>query len=86
MQNEEIKFCDLVLKRAKRMVIAITGPKPTERMLIHLGDGKGHNSIRAMERLDEVQDTLLPHPAYSLDISSSDFSSFSRGKEAMRGQ
>jgi hypothetical protein len=86
MQDEETILYDIVLKRAKRAVISITGKSGIERMLIHPGDRKGHNSTRSMERLDEFQDTLLPYPPYSLDISSSDFFSFGRGKDAMRGQ
>jgi hypothetical protein len=86
MQDEEEILYDTVLKRAKRAVIAITGKSGIQGKLIHLGNRKGHNSTRTMERLDEFQVTLLPHPPYSLDISSSDFSSFRRGKDAMRGQ
>jgi hypothetical protein len=77
MQHEETILYDIVLKRAKCMLIAITGKSGIERMLIHLGDRKGHNSTRTKKRLDEFQVTLLPHPPHSLDISSSDFSSFS---------
>jgi hypothetical protein len=86
MQDEETILYDIVLKRAKRAVTAITGNSGIERMLIHPGDRKGHNSTRTLERLDEFQDTLLPYPPYSLDISSSDFSSLGRGKDATRGQ
>jgi hypothetical protein len=86
MHDEEAILYHIVLKRPKRAVIAITGKTGIERMLIHLADRKGHNSTRTTERLDEFQVTLLPHPPYSLDISSSDFSSLSRGKNAMRGQ
>jgi hypothetical protein len=86
MQDEEAILSDIVLKRAKCVVIAITGKSGIERMVIHLGDRKGHNSTRTMERLDAFQVTLLPHPRYSLAISFCDFSSFSRGKDAMRGQ
>jgi hypothetical protein len=43
MQDEEPICCDIVLKRAKRVVIAITGKSGIESMLIHLGDRKGHN-------------------------------------------
>jgi hypothetical protein len=70
MQNREAIFCDSVLKRAKRAVIAITGKSGIERMLIHLGDRKDHDSTTTMERLDEFQVTLLHHPPYSLNISS----------------
>jgi hypothetical protein len=86
MQDEEAIIYDIVLKRTKRAVIAITGKSGIERMLIHPGDRKGHNSTRAMESLDEFQVTLWAYPPYSLDISSFDFSSFSRSKNAMRGQ
>jgi hypothetical protein len=86
LQDEEAILYDIVLERAKRAVIVITGKSGIERMLIHLGDRKGHDSTGTMERLDEFQVTLLPHPPYSLDISSCDFFSFSRGKDAMRGQ
>jgi hypothetical protein len=86
MQDEEAILFDIVLKSAKRAVIAITGKSGIERMLIHLGDRKGHDSTRTMERLDEFQVTPLRHPPYSLDISSCDFSSFGRGKDTMRGQ
>jgi hypothetical protein len=53
MQNEEAILYDIVLKRDKRAVIAITGKSGIERMLIHPGDRKGHNSTRTMERLEE---------------------------------
>jgi hypothetical protein len=86
MQDEEAILYDIVLQRVKRGVVSITGKSGIERMLIHFGDRKGHNSTRTMERLDEFQVTVLPHPLYSLDISSSDFFSVSRGKDAMRGQ
>jgi hypothetical protein len=86
MQDLEAILSDIVLKRTKRAVIAMTGKSGIERMLVHPGDRKGHNSIRAMESLDEFQVTLLPDPPYSLEISSSDFSSFGRRKDAMRGQ
>jgi endonuclease IV len=86
MQDEEAILYDIVLKRAKRAVIAITGKSGIERMLIHLDDRKGHNSARTMERLDEFQVTVSAHPPYFLDISSSDFFSFSRSKDAMRGR
>jgi hypothetical protein len=86
MQDEWSILCDIVLKRAKRVVITITGESGTERMSIHRGDRKGHNSTTTMERTDEFQVRLLPHPSYSLDISSSDFSSFSQSKGAMQGQ
>jgi hypothetical protein len=86
MQDEEAILYDIVLKRTKCAVITITGKSGIEQMVIHLGDWKGHNSTRIMERLDEFQVTLWPHPPYSLGISSSDFSSFSRGKNSMRGQ
>jgi hypothetical protein len=85
MQAEEVILYDIVLKRAKRGVIAITGKNGIERMSTHLDDRTGHNSTRIMERLDQFQVTLLLHPLCSLDISSSEFSSFSRGKDAMRG-
>jgi hypothetical protein len=65
MQDEEEILCDIVLKRAKRAVIAITGKSGTERMLIHLGDRKGHNSITTIERLHEFQVTLLRDPPYT---------------------
>jgi hypothetical protein len=78
MQDEEAVLYDIVLKRVKRAVMAITGKSEIERLLIHPGDGKDHNSTTTMERLDEFQVTLLPHPPCSLDISSCDFSSFSR--------
>jgi hypothetical protein len=55
-------------------------------MLIQLDDRKGHNSGTTMERLEEFQDRLLPHPSYSLDFPSSNFSFFCRSKDAMRGQ
>jgi hypothetical protein len=67
-------------------VIAITGNSGIERMLIDLGDRKGLNSTTTMERLDEFQVTLLPHPSYSFGISSCEFFSFGRSKDAMRGQ
>jgi hypothetical protein len=86
MQDEEAILYDIVLKRTKRSVITITGKSGIERMLIHPGDRKGHNSTRAMESLDEFQVTLLHYPAYSLDISSCDFSFFGWSKDAMRGQ
>jgi hypothetical protein len=86
MQDEEVILCDIVLKRYKRAVIAMTGKSGIEHMLIHLGDWKGDNSITTMERLDEFQVTLLSHPPYSLNTSSCDFFSFGRSKEAMRGQ
>jgi hypothetical protein len=86
MHNEEAILYDIVLKRAKRAVIAITRKSGIERILIDLGDRKDHNSTRTMERLDEFQVILLPHPPYSLDISSCDFFSVSRGKDAMRGR
>jgi hypothetical protein len=86
MQDEEVILYDIVLKRAKRDVIAITRKSGIERMLIHRGDRRGHNSTTTMEKLDEFQVTLLPHPPYSLDISSCDFSSFGRNMDAMRGQ
>jgi hypothetical protein len=86
MRDGKAILYDVVLKRVKRAVIAITGKSGIERMLIHLGDRKGHDSARTMQRLDEFQVTQLPHPSYSIDISSSDFSSFSRAKDAMRGQ
>jgi hypothetical protein len=86
MQDEEAILYDIVLKRTKRAIIAITGKSGIERMLMHPGDRKGHNSTRAMESLDEFQVTLWPYPPYSLDISSSDFSSFGWSKDTMRGQ
>jgi hypothetical protein len=86
MQDEETILYDIVLKRGKRTIISITRNSEIERMLIHPGDRKGRNSARTMERLDEFQDTLLPYPPYSLDISSSDFSSFGLSKDAMRDQ
>jgi hypothetical protein len=86
MQDEEVILYNIVLKRTKRAVIAITGKSGIERMLIHPGDRKGHNSTRAMKSLDEFQVTLLPYPPYSLDISSSAFSSFGWSKDATRGQ
>jgi hypothetical protein len=86
MQDEETILYDIVLKRAERVVISITGKSGIEGMLIHPGDRKGQNATRTMERLDEFQDTLLPYSSYSLDISSSDVSSFGRGKDAMRSQ
>jgi hypothetical protein len=86
MQDEKAMRYDIVLKGAKRTMIPITGKSEIERRLIQLGDLKGQNSTTTMERLDEFQATLLPHPPYSLDISSSDFSSFSWGKNAMGGQ
>jgi hypothetical protein len=43
MQDEETTLDDIVLKRAKRAVIAITGKSGIERMSIRLGDRKGHN-------------------------------------------
>jgi hypothetical protein len=86
MQDEETILYDIVLQRAKHTVIAITGKSGIERMLIHPGDRKVHNSARTMKRFDEFQDTLLPDPPSSLDSSSSDFSSFGWGKDAMRGQ
>jgi hypothetical protein len=86
MQDEEVILSDIVLKRAKRAVIAITGKSGIERMLIHRGDRKGDNSRKTMERSDAFQVTLLPHPPYSLEISSYDFSSFGRAKNAMRRQ
>jgi hypothetical protein len=85
MQNEEASLSDIVLRRTKRGVIAIAGKSGIERMLIHLGDRKGDNSTGTMGRLDEFQVTLLRHAPYSLDISSCDFSSFSRGRDATRG-
>jgi hypothetical protein len=86
MQDEEAILYDIVLERTKRAVIAITGKSGIERMLIPLRDRKRHNSTRTMERLDELQATLLPHPPYSLDVSSCDFSSFRWGKDTMRAQ
>jgi hypothetical protein len=86
MQNEEAILYDIVLKRTQRSVIAIPGKSGIERILIHPGDRKGHNSTRAMESLDEFQVTLLLYPPCCLDISSSDFSSFGSGKDIMRGQ
>jgi hypothetical protein len=86
MQDEEAILYDIVLKRAKRAVIAIIGKSGIEQRLIHLADRKCHNSTRTMERLDEFQITLLLHPPSSLNISSSDFSSLSRSKDAMRSQ
>jgi hypothetical protein len=53
-------------------------------MLIHLADRKGHNSTSTMEKVDEFQVTLLPHPPSSLDMSSSEFSSFSRARTQCR--
>jgi hypothetical protein len=67
MQNEKAILYDMVLKRAKRGVLAIPGKSGIERMLIHLGDRKDYNSTTTMERLDEFQATLLPHPPYSLE-------------------
>jgi hypothetical protein len=86
MQDEEVILYDIVLKKDKGAVIAITGKSGIERMLIHPGDRKGHNSTRAMKSLDEFQVTLLPYPPCSLDNSSSDFFSFAWSKDAMRGQ
>jgi hypothetical protein len=63
MQDEEAILYDIVLKRTKCAVIAITGKSGIERMLIHLGDLQGHNSTRTMERLDEFYVTLLPDPS-----------------------
>jgi hypothetical protein len=40
MQDEETILYDIVLKRAKRAVIAMTGKSGIERMPIHLGDRK----------------------------------------------
>jgi hypothetical protein len=73
-------------EKAKRVVIAITGKSGIERMLIHRVDQKGDTSTTTMDRLDEFQVTLLPHPPHSLDISSCDFSFCGRDKHAMRGQ
>jgi hypothetical protein len=86
MQDEEAILYDIVLKRTKRAVIAITGKNRVERMLMHLGDRKDHNSTTAMERLDEFQITVLSHPPHSRDISSCAFFPFGRNKYAMRGQ
>jgi hypothetical protein len=86
------EYCFLILhvfgplSRGRRAVIAITGNSGIEGMLIHPGNRKGHNSIRTMERVDEFQVTLSPHLSYSLNISFRDFSSFIRGKDAMRSQ
>jgi hypothetical protein len=81
MQYVEAIFHDIVLKRAKRAVIILTGKNGIERKLIQPGDRKGQNSTMTMERLDEFQVTLLPDRPYSLDISSCDFSSFCRSKK-----
>jgi hypothetical protein len=86
MQDEEVIRCDIVLKRAKRGLITITGKSGLEPMLIRLGDRKGHNSTRSMKKLDEFQVTLLPDPSYFLDISSCDFFPFGQNKYAVRGQ
>jgi hypothetical protein len=43
MQDEEATLYDIVVKRAKRAVIAMTGKSGIERMLSHLGDRKGQN-------------------------------------------
>jgi hypothetical protein len=86
MQNEERTLYAILLKRAKRAMIAITGKTGIERMVIQLRNRKGHNSATSLERLDEFHVTLVSHPPYSLDISSCDFSSFGRSKDAIRGQ
>jgi hypothetical protein len=51
MQEEEAILYDIVLKRAKRAVIAIPGKNGIERMLIELGDRKEHNPTPTTERL-----------------------------------
>jgi hypothetical protein len=43
MQDEEAILYDIVLKRAKCAVIAITGKSEIEGMLIHLGDRNGQD-------------------------------------------
>jgi hypothetical protein len=43
VRDEEAILSDIVQKRAKRAVIAITEKSGIERMLSHLGDRKGHN-------------------------------------------
>jgi hypothetical protein len=86
MQDEEAILYGIVLKSSKGAVVAITGKSGIERILIHLGDRTGYNSRTTMKRLDKFQVTLLPYLPYSLDISSCDFSSFRRSKDAMRGR
>jgi hypothetical protein len=43
MRDEEAILYDIVLKRGKRAVIAITGKSGIDGMLIQLIDRKGHN-------------------------------------------
>jgi hypothetical protein len=82
MQDKETILSDIVLKKANRAVIAITGKSRIERMLIHLGDPKGHNTTTTMERLDEFRVTVLPDPSHSLAISFCDLFSFDPSKNA----
>jgi hypothetical protein len=67
-------------------VIGITGKSEIEPMEIRLDDRTPHNSRKTLEGLNEFQIILLSYPPYSPDISSSDFSSFRWGTNAIRGQ
>jgi hypothetical protein len=58
MHDAETVLCDIVLKRTKCAVIAITGKNGIERMLNHLDDRKGHNSTATMESLGKFQVTV----------------------------
>jgi hypothetical protein len=58
-------FCDIVLKEARRAVMAITERIIIEETLIHIDNCQVLYSAKAMKRLEEFWLTQIPHPPCS---------------------
>ncbi|CAH1967194.1 unnamed protein product [Acanthoscelides obtectus] len=59
---------------------------PERRIILHQDNASSHTAQRTRQYLTEENVELLDHPPYSPDISPSDFSTFPKIKNRLRGQ
>jgi hypothetical protein len=57
---------------------------PAGQFLVHLDNSMCHNGRKITEEVSDAKLECLPHPAYSLDLSSCDFWLFGMLKEKMK--
>jgi histone-lysine N-methyltransferase SETMAR len=77
---------DVYVETLKKRFRRLRPHKDVTEVLLHHENARPHTSLYSLEAITKLQWTVLPHPSYSLDLTSSDYHLFSPLKGAIRGK
>ncbi|CAH2006892.1 unnamed protein product [Acanthoscelides obtectus] len=69
-----------------KVITELRKTNPERRIMLHQDNASSHTAQKTRQYLTEENVELLDHPAYSPDLNSNDFFTFSKIKNRLRGQ